>query len=290
MRWIVWLEFVVLVVLSGCSGSPDTGWDPTTGSTAVSSSSTIRESTTTTTATASTTTTAPATTTLIATTTTTLLSIDRAESGLFCRDLHAMGHSYTEAVTYWVREGSPDRMDADRNGIPCETVYPLAEVVEFWGEPLPTTTTTMGVFFSIVTHGPYPNPLPRSGGWFGSGCSPGSDTLPDGIWWGYITDLSPSSITFDLACLRWIPDPNDDAIEEGGWEIVNDNPRVRIVPVRPDTLVACDWMHCPPSPFPYSEWIEDDRLPHGDQGREGGLWLYVNNGAVTEISDEGLAG
>ena len=75
MCWIVWLVLGVLVVLSGCSGSPDTAVDPTTGSTAVSSSSTIRESTTTTTATASTTTTAPATTTtttLIATTTTLL--------------------------------------------------------------------------------------------------------------------------------------------------------------------------------------------------------------------------
>jgi hypothetical protein len=75
MCWIVWLVLGVLVVLSGCSGSPDTAVDSTTGSTAVSSSSTIRESTTTTTATASTTTTAPATTTtttLIATTTTLL--------------------------------------------------------------------------------------------------------------------------------------------------------------------------------------------------------------------------
>lgn len=154
----------------------------------------------------------------------------------------------------------------------------------------PTTTTTLDVFFSIATHGRFPDPLPGSGDWLGSGCSPGSDTLPDGIWWGYITDLSTSSITLDLACLRWIPDPNDDAFEDYAWVIENNNPKVRAVPVRPDTMVTCDWMHCPPNPFPYVEWIEDDRLPHGDQGREGGLWLYVNNGAVTEIGDEGLAG
>ncbi|MGA9596599.1 MAG: DUF3160 domain-containing protein [Acidimicrobiia bacterium] len=46
------------------------------------------------------------------------------ESGLFCRDLAAMGYGFTEAVAYWLAEGAPDRMDADRNGIPCETVYP----------------------------------------------------------------------------------------------------------------------------------------------------------------------
>lgn len=49
-------------------------------------------------------------------------------SELFCRDLYAWGYTYTEAVTYWEREGRPDRMDASRNGIPCETVYPRAEI------------------------------------------------------------------------------------------------------------------------------------------------------------------
>jgi hypothetical protein len=52
--------------------------------------------------------------------------------GLFCRDLMAMGYTYTEAVIYWWLEGVPDRMDADRNGIPCETVYPRGDVLTFW--------------------------------------------------------------------------------------------------------------------------------------------------------------
>lgn len=52
--------------------------------------------------------------------------------GLFCRDLFARGVSYFEAVEYWWYHGAPDRMDADRNGIPCETVYPAAEVDAFW--------------------------------------------------------------------------------------------------------------------------------------------------------------
>jgi len=46
------------------------------------------------------------------------------ESGLFCRDLALMGFGFTGAVAYWLADGAPDRMDADQNGIPCETVYP----------------------------------------------------------------------------------------------------------------------------------------------------------------------
>ena len=55
-------------------------------------------------------------------------------SGLFCRDLKAMGYSYSAAVEYWRREGHTNQMDKDRNGIPCETVYPRSDVVAYWGD------------------------------------------------------------------------------------------------------------------------------------------------------------
>jgi hypothetical protein len=45
-----------------------------------------------------------------------------------CRDVNAAGYGFSEALAYWVREGRPTRMDADGNGIPCETVYPSDEV------------------------------------------------------------------------------------------------------------------------------------------------------------------
>ncbi len=54
-------------------------------------------------------------------------------SGLFCRDLASRGYSYTAAVEYWRLHGFTDQMDADRNGIPCETVYPRADVTSYWG-------------------------------------------------------------------------------------------------------------------------------------------------------------
>jgi hypothetical protein len=44
MRWVLWLAVVALVILSGCGGSPESGEDATTVSTAVSSSSPTHES------------------------------------------------------------------------------------------------------------------------------------------------------------------------------------------------------------------------------------------------------
>ena len=49
-------------------------------------------------------------------------------AGLYCRDLAAQGYSFSAAVTYWRTEGQPDRMDSDRNGIPCETVYSYDDI------------------------------------------------------------------------------------------------------------------------------------------------------------------
>lgn len=58
--------------------------------------------------------------------------------GLLCRDLAYAGWDYEGAVAYWDVEGRPARMDADENGIPCETVYRAGDVTAFWGDPLPT--------------------------------------------------------------------------------------------------------------------------------------------------------
>jgi hypothetical protein len=53
--------------------------------------------------------------------------------GLYCRDLYGRGVGYADAVYYWYAQGSPDRMDADLDGIPCETVYPASDVAAYWG-------------------------------------------------------------------------------------------------------------------------------------------------------------
>ncbi len=52
--------------------------------------------------------------------------------GLLCRDLKQRGYGYAAAVDYWRIQGQPQRLDADRNGIPCEPEYARAEVGKYW--------------------------------------------------------------------------------------------------------------------------------------------------------------
>jgi hypothetical protein len=218
MRWILWLVFVALVVLSGCSEPVESGGDATSESTAVPSSS----------ATAPTTTTAPATTTT----------------------------SVTAATI--------------TTTAPTTTTQP------------PTTTTTVDVFFSIAADGLHPAPLPGSGGWFGSGCSPGSDTLPDGIWAGWIAARLAGQVDFDLACLH--PTPEEPRIS-------NQSTRLRTVPIAENAVVYAiknDGHRGTAVPYqtwqiaPVNRWCEAVMIaPFFPSGCP--VWVYVNGGAATEI-------
>lgn len=52
--------------------------------------------------------------------------------GLFCRDLHALGYTALEAIAYWNDQGHPDRLDADGNFRPCETVYEPSAIAAYF--------------------------------------------------------------------------------------------------------------------------------------------------------------
>ena len=120
----------VMVLAASCTSS-------NMGDAAVTATSTAASTSTTPTASSSTTASAAPNTTLSTTSTTSLAPIDRLDSDLSCRELAALGYSYVDAIRYWEREGVPDRMDADWDGIPCETAWPHDDVATFWGEPLP---------------------------------------------------------------------------------------------------------------------------------------------------------
>jgi hypothetical protein len=92
-----------------------------------------KDTTTTSTTTAPPTTAAPVTGSTLPPPTTALGDVRALADGLFCRDLRAQGYSYSAAVDYWRVHGQPNRMDEDRNGIPCETVYPRGDVIAYWG-------------------------------------------------------------------------------------------------------------------------------------------------------------
>lgn len=48
----------------------------------------------------------------------------------------SFGLAYPSLVNYWMAAGSPESMDDDRNGIPCETVYPADVVARTVASPL----------------------------------------------------------------------------------------------------------------------------------------------------------
>ncbi|CAB4704144.1 MAG: hypothetical protein F2942_05360 [Actinobacteria bacterium] len=68
-----------------------------------------------------------------------------AAPDLFCRDLKALGYSYSAAVDYWRLYGQPNRMDEDKNGIPCETVFSRSDVVAYWPSTVYNNSISYGL-------------------------------------------------------------------------------------------------------------------------------------------------
>ncbi len=126
----------VCVLAAACGGADDaTGESTTSPIEPETTTSTIAPTTAATTTTSS----SPTTTNAEPTTSTTeardLAPIEALDRGLLCRDLAAMDYPYEAAVWYWIDEGSPARMDADGNGVPCETVYAASDVEAVWAGP-----------------------------------------------------------------------------------------------------------------------------------------------------------
>lgn len=291
---------VLCVTLAGCTADGDTSSDdradnstsapmttltitdpPTTSTTTLAPAPTTTETPTT----------SPPPTTSTTTPPTTLLPVTDLEAGLFCRDLFSRSYDYATAVTYWVREGSPDRMDADRNGIPCETVYPETDVVAFWGSPLPTTTA-LTIVYAPDDPMQFPPVLPGSDNAHGSGCAPGTDTMPDGIWFGYVTARPADRLDFDLACI-WTGAEAHRRTEEAGEVVVvdyfisNEVSKIRSPAIATGAMVY----HLTGNPWftalTYGEWRND--ACHGFQDHSCPVWLYINGGNVTAVVEQFFA-
>jgi len=167
--------------------------------------------------------------------------------------------------------------------VPTTTGAPDRYVV---GEPgvFPRPGTTTG-------------PLPGSNGAGGSGCAPDATSLPDGIWFGFVTARAETSITFDLACFYFGPV----ATEEGAKDNVdvddeayirNANPTVRTITIDESVPVyeyfedLTDTIEVPFHPVPFADWPQDATYSHPCPGDSCGVWLFVNGGAVTEMMEQ----
>ncbi len=145
-------------------------------------------------------------------------------------------------------------------------------------------------------------PQPGSKGAGGFGCTPASAGLPDGIWFGLVTAKAGNSITFDLACFFFGPI----AVEEGANDgivvdpvgevyIRNSNPTVRTIAVDPSVPVyeyladLTDTLEVPFNATRFAEWPHDPTFSQPCPGKFCGVWLFVNDGAVTEMLEQFFA-
>jgi hypothetical protein len=148
----------------------------------------------------------------------------------------------------------------------------------------PTTTTTP----ATSTTTPDTNTLAS-----GSGCTPGSDELPDGEWFGYVLGAAPGVVDFDLAC--WFSGDAADlaAAEDGeespapnGYYIRNVNPQVRTVDVSPTVEVLAMANIGDPAtegPMAFDDWValrvDDAEVPMD-------VWVVVEDDLVVSITEQ----
>lgn len=126
-----------------------------------------------------------------------------------------------------------------------------------------------------------------------SECAPGeTDSLPDGLWFGYVVDADSSSVEFDLAC--WfsgeaaIVAAAEDGEEEeppNDYYIRNQNDRVRAVPVASGAEV--EWLPNAGDPQTATMATVDEWLAgRAERQITLGVWLTVGSGEVTSIVEQ----
>ena len=138
-----------------------------------------------------------------------------------------------------------------------------------------------------------PEPLPGNDGASGSGCAPGRDSLPDGIWFGLVTSPVENEMRFDLACFYFgdIAEEKAAAAGEealGGFWIANANPAPRSISVAPSLPVYWITFDTEFDLAQFHDWRSD---PSGYSNCPGSfcfVWIYVNGGSVTEVMEQYL--
>jgi len=125
----------------------------------------------------------------------------------------------------------------------------------------------------------------------GSGCTPGTDHLPDGDWFGEVVRADAGELEFDLAC--WFDgDAAIAAAAEDGerlridYYIRNVSTKTRRLPIADDTTVVWYGLGAAdpadPEMISYAEWRVFD-LEHICCA---GVWLTVDAGVVTRMEEQ----
>jgi hypothetical protein len=130
----------------------------------------------------------------------------------------------------------------------------------------------------------------------GSGCTPGTDTLPDGTWFGFVDGVNGDRMVVDLACMYTgvRAEQVDGYVDATPYHVVNDNPALRSVPLAPG---ATFFLHDDASridPAARRGWDVEEMWRHladrpGGQGgwRDGtaAVWILVEGGRLVEAME-----
>jgi hypothetical protein len=146
----------------------------------------------------------------------------------------------------------------------------------------PETTTTASPPETTTTEG---DPLAPEA----SGCTPGTDILPDGKWYGGVRVFDEEGISFDLACLYFGEAAEAAAAEDGeepppnDYYVRNENEQVRMLSVAPDTPVTWYTSGDPndEETGTFTQWVEW----LSTQESYYGIFVTVEDGNVTEIAE-----
>lgn len=206
--------------------------------------------------------------------------------GLLCRDLATAGWGYFEAIAYWEIEGRPARMDADENGIPCETVFPASDITAYWGDPLPTglepgpgsgwrpsdkEAPVAAACCSMNHNGPTSPPLPAESGPF----------VYDGPYSVTVTRQEGETDILEMEIRRWLacseqPDRCSPDLFPGDVYTDPDNSVTRTVALDDELLVVILPIAC----IPDDTWIE---APIEGSGAAFATLLHRIDAAVTTV-------
>ena len=147
-----------------------------------------------------------------------------------------------------------------------------------------------------------PSPAPTESASPTESPSPPPPALPDGRHFVYVTRLRgtppDATLTFDLAefltgeaAVQAAAEHGDESPPPNDYYIVNDNPKLRTMPVAPNvTIRAIDWTNCCElTDVPYTDWAASLTAPTDAlYGTGTQYWITVTDGRIVAIEEQYL--
>lgn len=155
--------------------------------------------------------------------------------------------------------------------------------------PIPTTTTTKPLTTTTASATTVPADTNQLAS--GSGCTPGTEELPDGEWFGLVDELTDTKLFFDLAC--WFTDDaaviasaedGEESPPPNDYYVRNANNLIRELEVNSNVPVEFYPDGDPGNYFitEFENWSElaDSRGLFLD------VWVTIEDGEVTKITEQ----